>query len=145
ITYSKDGGSTFQSSNVFSGLSANDYTVVVKDANDCETQTLVTIEADVTSSEILSGNGIECYPNPFKDEVFIKLYLLNNSDVTVEVYNQTGQRIRVIQNSKTFDGDIEFSWDGNNENNQRVKEGFYFVRVVIDNSVITRKIVLADY
>ncbi|MER0442824.1 hypothetical protein ABR854_25270, partial [Emticicia sp. W12TSBA100-4] len=41
-TYSKD-GSTFQSSNVFSALSAGNYTLTVKDANGCTAQTFTTV------------------------------------------------------------------------------------------------------
>lgn len=35
LQYSKDGGSTFQSSNIFSGLISGTYQIVVKDANNC--------------------------------------------------------------------------------------------------------------
>ena len=34
-TYSKDGGSTYQSSNVLSNLTANNYSITVKDVNGC--------------------------------------------------------------------------------------------------------------
>jgi gliding motility-associated-like protein len=36
-TYSNDGGVTFQASNVFTGLAAGTYSIVVKDANNCTT------------------------------------------------------------------------------------------------------------
>jgi len=35
LQYSKDGGTTYQSSNVFSGLASGNYDIVVKDTNDC--------------------------------------------------------------------------------------------------------------
>ena len=34
-SYSADGGSTYQNSNVFSGLTAGSYTIIVKDSNNC--------------------------------------------------------------------------------------------------------------
>ena len=37
LQYSIDGGTTYQSSNSFTGLSANAYSVVVQDANNCTT------------------------------------------------------------------------------------------------------------
>ncbi|MFM8597314.1 MAG: beta strand repeat-containing protein, partial [Flavobacteriales bacterium] len=36
-TYSKDGGVTFQASNIFTGLAAGTYSIVVQDANNCTT------------------------------------------------------------------------------------------------------------
>jgi gliding motility-associated-like protein len=36
-TYSKDGGTTYQASNSFTGLAAGTYSIVVKDANNCTT------------------------------------------------------------------------------------------------------------
>lgn len=45
-TYSKDGGTTFQASNVFSNLAAGNYPVVVKDVNGCTKAQSVTISAN---------------------------------------------------------------------------------------------------
>jgi hypothetical protein len=46
FTYSKDGGTTFQASNVFSGLAAGNYPVVVKDVNGCTKSQSVTVSAN---------------------------------------------------------------------------------------------------
>ncbi len=43
FTYSKDGGTTFQASNVFSNLAAANYPVVVKDVNGCTKSQSVTV------------------------------------------------------------------------------------------------------
>lgn len=43
LQYSIDGGTTFFPSNIFTNLTANDYIVVVNDANNCPQSTLVTI------------------------------------------------------------------------------------------------------
>jgi hypothetical protein len=45
LMYSKDGGSNFQGTGVFAGLTAGTYTMVVQDANGCSTSTMVTITA----------------------------------------------------------------------------------------------------
>lgn len=44
--YSKDGGATFQASNVFSNLAAGNYPVVVKDVNGCTKSQSVTVSAN---------------------------------------------------------------------------------------------------
>lgn len=64
-TYSNDGGVTFQASNVFTGLAAGTYSIVVKDANNCTTTpTSVTINQSgsalavaVTSVTNVACNG----------------------------------------------------------------------------------------
>ena len=64
-TYSMDGGTTYQSSNVFTGLAAGTYSIVVKDANNCTiTPASVTINQSasalvvaVTSLTNLACNG----------------------------------------------------------------------------------------
>ena len=45
LTYSADGGETFQSSSTISGLAAGTYQIVVKDANGCMTTASVTLKA----------------------------------------------------------------------------------------------------
>ena len=51
LKYSIDNGSTFQSSNVFSGLAAGNYTVVVSDNNNCSGSFATGVSASVTLTE----------------------------------------------------------------------------------------------
>lgn len=53
LQYSKDNGSNYQLSNVFSGLAAGTYEIVVKDANNCISTTTVTVT--LTAPPVLSG------------------------------------------------------------------------------------------
>lgn len=46
FTYSKDGGATFQASNIFSNLAAGNYPVVVKDVNGCTKSQSVTVSSN---------------------------------------------------------------------------------------------------
>lgn len=48
------------------GLLAGDYTVTITDANDCETNTTITV-TELSSVENLNGESISVYPNPTKD------------------------------------------------------------------------------
>jgi len=57
LTYSKD-GTNFQTSNVFSGLTANTYTITVKDENNC----IKTTTATVTSPNVISANAVGTNP-----------------------------------------------------------------------------------
>jgi PKD repeat protein len=63
LQYSKDNGSNFQLSNVFSGLSANTYQIKVKDVNTCTTTaTTASVDAPVVvsfSTSKTSYNGVD--------------------------------------------------------------------------------------
>lgn len=57
--YSNDNGTTFQTENVFAGLPAGDYVVIVKDGNDClsESQTVtIGIREDLTPPVVVTKN-----------------------------------------------------------------------------------------
>ena len=66
LQYSIDGGTTYQASNSFTGLSANAYSVVVQDANNCTTapsavtinQSASALAVAVTSVTNLTCNGV---------------------------------------------------------------------------------------
>lgn len=58
--YSKDGGSTYQASNTFSGLTAGNYTIKVKDASGCEAQKSVTISENSVLGVSASKNDVSC-------------------------------------------------------------------------------------
>jgi hypothetical protein len=58
LQYSDDNGTTFQASNIFSGLGAGSYNIVVKDANGCTSgATSVTITAPAALTAVCSNNN----------------------------------------------------------------------------------------
>ena len=62
-SYSKDGGTTYQASNSFTGLAAGTYSIVVKDANNCTTTPAsVTINQPVSALTVVatSQTNIAC-------------------------------------------------------------------------------------
>jgi hypothetical protein len=63
-TYSKDGGITFQSSNIFAGLTAGTYSIIVKDANNCSTTpSSVTITQSASALSVLVSNVTNVFCN----------------------------------------------------------------------------------
>jgi Leucine-rich repeat (LRR) protein len=98
-----------------------------------------------TSVEGIAGNGlteINCYPNPFSDEVTIEIKLVKDSKVHVEVLNQIGQRVKFLQNEKLMNGGVHrLKWDGKSADNQKVSTGIYHLRITVDDTVLIRKMV----
>ena len=61
LQYSMDGGNTFQTSTIFSGLAAGTYQIVVKDANGCLATSSVTLTAPApVSGTVIAQTGTLC-------------------------------------------------------------------------------------
>lgn len=80
------------------------------------------------------------YPNPFKDNATIEFTLNYNSNVSVEVYNVSGQLMGNIY-AGNVSADQMYSVNFNAEN---YKAGIYFLRLVTDRSVYNNKIMLMN-
>jgi hypothetical protein len=87
---------------------------------------------------------INCYPNPFSDEVTIEINLQEDAQVQVEVLNQLGQRVKIITTKQHFTSGVhKLLWNGRNASYGLVSPGIYHLRIEIDDIVIHRKIILS--
>ncbi len=82
------------------------------------------------------------YPNPFNPETTIAYSLKSESNVSIEVLNVKGQKVKSIYRGFTPAGNHSVKWFGRNDENKRVGSGIYFVRMVTDNYREVRKIIL---
>lgn len=88
------------------------------------------------------ASEINCYPNPFSDEINIEIRLVKDSEVQVEVMNQLGQRVRFVQTSKMMNSGVHrLTWDGKNAGNMEILTGIYHLKITVDNTVFVRKMV----
>jgi flagellar hook assembly protein FlgD len=89
---------------------------------------------------------INCYPNPFSDEINIEIRLAKDSEVQVEVLNQLGQRVKNITPKNQFTrGMHRLTWNGRNSSNEKIAPGIYYLKIRIDDGILHRKIVYAVY
>ncbi len=79
--------------NTLEGLGAGDYTVVVTDGNGCEESITITVEGAGVAIEELNIAGLEVYPNPAKDQLFINM---NESIDQIEIINILGQNVQTF-------------------------------------------------
>ncbi len=84
---------------------------------------------------------LNCYPNPFRDEINIVIGVRTASNVQIDILNQLGQLVEVItDNANLASGQHFFKWDGNVENGTDSFDIFY-VRININGSLYHRKII----
>jgi len=84
----------------------------------------------------------KCCPNPFMDKTLIEYNLIKSSNVNISVYNTLGARIRVLLNERQNTGTHTITWDGSDENGNKLPGGFYFLRIEAGANKATRKLLL---
>ena len=71
----------------------------------------------------------ENYPNPFNATTVIQYALAHEADVTLEVFNTTGQLVATLLNKKQNAGRHSLTWNGLDEQGHMLPSGLYFYRI----------------
>lgn len=69
------------------------------------------------------------FPNPFNPETVVPYALPQASDVTVEIYNLLGQKVRLLVDERQEAGFKKLRWDGRNDQGYAVTSGIYLYRI----------------
>jgi hypothetical protein len=93
------------------------------------------LSASVNTPSIYSISA--AYPNPFNPTTQMSLTLNTDADVSVQVFNMTGQLIDVIANGQMSSGTYSFTWDAAN-----APSGVYFIQTAVGSEVHSQKIML---
>jgi hypothetical protein len=87
----------------------------------------------------LNGN----YPNPFNAATTLRYSLAGEVEVTLEIYNILGQRVRtLIAGERQVAGAYEVSWNGRDDQNREVASGAYLSRLTAGEFTETRKLMM---
>ena len=91
-----------------------------------------------------SFNLLGNYPNPFNPQTTIRFTLAENGPVTLAVYNNLGQKIRMLYQQEMLPGGSlhQAVWDGRNEFGEPVASGTYFYQLESGSYRMIRKMVL---
>jgi len=69
------------------------------------------------------------FPNPFNSSTVIKFSLPEPSNVSLSIFNLSGQLVRTINLENYPAGESQVIWDGANQEKQPVASGVYFYRL----------------
>ncbi|MEZ4701371.1 MAG: cytochrome c peroxidase [Rhodothermales bacterium] len=83
------------------------------------------------------------YPNPFNPSTTIRFSLAKPIDVTLEVYNLLGQRVRTLVQDQLDAGIHAITWDGTGDDGREVASGSYIYRISTPNFTSSRTMVFA--
>lgn len=92
---------------------------------------------EVSSSAPVKFDLSQNYPNPFNPSTVIEYSLASNSQVKLEVYSITGQRIKVLVDEVQPAGVYHVKFNGSS-----LASGIYFYRITAGNFVVTKKMQL---
>ena len=82
------------------------------------------------------------YPNPFNPTTTINYSLNYNSNVTLEVFNIKGQKIKTLENEDKIAGNHSLIWNGKDSDDESVASGVYFYKLVSEEHSFVKKMVL---
>ena len=107
-----------------------------EDSSDKSAKLIITYSENTTSitdrdkSVIPDNYCLSCYPNPFNPATTIIYNLPESGNVTINIYNVTGKKIRTFISSKYQSKGIHsVKWNGKDDNMNTLSSGIYFIRI----------------
>lgn len=79
------------------------------------------------------------YPNPFQYSTTITYYLPRASRVSVRIFNQLGQTVRILLEGAQNRGHHKIFWDGRDDSGNKVVAGIYYYQMIAEGFQQTRK------
>ena len=100
----------------------------------------------VVAAGVPDESGVELatvFPNPFNPEVTVAFELDRSASVSVRVYDELGQRVRVLAaEAERPAGSYQFVWDGLDQAGRVQASGTYFLVVSVDGTTESHKLTL---
>jgi hypothetical protein len=95
-------------------------------------------ENDIPLANKLTGN----YPNPFNPSTTIGFALKETGNVTLEVYNLKGEKVKTLINDTMEAGNHSIVWNGTDNLGKDVSSGVYFYKMKTGRYTSTKKMIL---
>ncbi|MGY6560784.1 MAG: alpha-amylase family glycosyl hydrolase [Luteibaculaceae bacterium] len=82
------------------------------------------------------------FPNPTADQFTLEYFLTEPGQVTIELFNITGERVAVLANGMHAPGEHIIQWSRNKSNAGTLPAGTYIYRIVTNNDFQTGKVMI---
>ncbi len=82
------------------------------------------------------------FPNPFNATTQISYILTKGSNVSLQIYNTMGQKVRTLVDEYRDAGSYSVEWDGKNDNGSDVASGVYLYKMQAGDFVDSKKMTL---
>ncbi|MFC1563513.1 T9SS type A sorting domain-containing protein [candidate division KSB1 bacterium] len=85
---------------------------------------------------------LDNYPNPFNPSTKIEYSIPIISDVSIEIFNILGQKIKTLVHHNQLAGKYIIQWNGSSDTGFNVASGVYLCRLRAGNFISTKKLML---
>ena len=82
------------------------------------------------------------HPNPFNPATTITFTIPVRSQVTIEIYNLTGERVHTLLNEVRAAGEHEIIWEGTGADGEQLASGIYLYRMHTELFETSKKMIL---
>lgn len=82
------------------------------------------------------------YPNPFNPSTNISFSIAKNSNVVLEIYNSIGEKVTTLVDQNYSVGSYSVVWNAKDDFGNKVNSGIYIYRLVSNDFVETKRMVL---
>ena len=85
------------------------------------------------------------YPNPFNGQTKIDYEVMDVAglvDVTVQVYNVLGEKVKTLETARHAGGRFTVRWDGTDDRGTKLSSGTYYYRLISGNFVSSKKMIM---
>ena len=125
---------------------SGDGTMIIWDMN-LSRGTALTRNVFTQWSKIKQNRLLPNYPNPFNPETWIPFEIARDTNVTIQIFSQSGNLIRTLDLGATRSGSyitkgLACYWNGRSNQNEAIASGTYFYTIQTDHFTATRKMVV---
>jgi hypothetical protein len=95
--------------------------------------------------EVKTVNDFELlgnYPNPFNPTTTIVFNLNSNENVSIEIFNHLGEKVRELSDKEFSAGENKVVWNGLSDNNKSVSSGIYLYKISTAQNTLYGKMIL---
>jgi sugar lactone lactonase YvrE len=110
--------------------------------NGLYTYTYSQVGAEETEITLSSKPALKIYPNPFNPTTNIKFDLAVESDVTINIYNARGQKVKSWDKQSYSAGSHSLAWDASDDAGKALASGIYYCQVKSTQQSTTKKMLL---
>ena len=82
------------------------------------------------------------FPNPFNPSTTIRYSLSSPENISIKIFDVSGQLVKEINNAHNQAGEYEVIWDGTNNHRAKVSSGTYFYELNAGNYNEAKKMIL---
>lgn len=90
----------------------------------------------------LAITHINIYPNPFAGEATILVTDKSGAPIELGIYNQKGQRVRILTDALKVKDGLQYKWDGRDDKGSMLSSGIYFMKLKSRSGSGGKKIIL---